>query len=66
MMNAEAQMASFEVGWGWFYWTWVTESAAQWSWKGGMAAGVLPKKVWERDFNCTQQIPDFKALPETQ
>lgn len=31
-----------------------------------MAAGVLPKKVWERDFNCTQQIPDFKALPETQ
>lgn len=33
MVYAEAQMASFEVGWGWFYWTWVTESATQWSWK---------------------------------
>ena len=33
MMYAEAQMASFEAGWGWFYWTWVTESATQWSWK---------------------------------
>lgn len=33
MMYAEAQMVSFEAGWGWFYWTWVTESATQWSWK---------------------------------
>ncbi|KAI4238803.1 MAG: hypothetical protein L6R40_005658 [Gallowayella cf. fulva] len=33
MMYAEAQMTSFEAGWGWFYWTWVTESATQWSWK---------------------------------
>ncbi|KAL8715811.1 MAG: hypothetical protein Q9220_000478 [cf. Caloplaca sp. 1 TL-2023] len=64
MMYAEAQMASFEAGWGWFYWTWATESAAQWSWKAGMAAGILPKKTWQRDFNCTSNIPDFKDLPE--
>ena len=37
MMYAEAQMASFEAGWGWFYWTWVTESATQWSWKVSIA-----------------------------
>ncbi|KAL9609806.1 MAG: hypothetical protein Q9167_005460 [Letrouitia subvulpina] len=33
MMYAEAQMVSFEQGWGWFYWTWTAESAPQWSWK---------------------------------
>ncbi|KAI4195679.1 MAG: hypothetical protein LQ346_003372 [Caloplaca aetnensis] len=64
MVYAEAQMASFEVGWGWFYWTWVTESATQWSWKAGMDAGILPKKTWQRDFNCTTNIPDFNDLPE--
>ncbi|KAL8786635.1 MAG: hypothetical protein Q9213_002664 [Squamulea squamosa] len=64
MMYAEAQMVSFEAGWGWFYWTWVTESAVQWSWKAGMAAGILPKKTWQRDFNCTADIPDFADLPE--
>lgn len=65
MMNAEAQMTSFEQGWGWFYWTWLTEDAVQWSWKGGMAAGVLPKRTWERDFNCTTVVPDFADLSET-
>ncbi|KAL8705489.1 MAG: hypothetical protein Q9201_001420 [Fulgogasparrea decipioides] len=64
-MYAEAQMVSFEAGWGWFYWTWVTESATQWSWKAGMAAGILPKKTWQRDFNCTTSVPDFKDLPES-
>ncbi|KAL8765735.1 MAG: hypothetical protein Q9209_007300 [Squamulea sp. 1 TL-2023] len=64
MMYAEAQMVSFEAGWGWFYWTWTTESAVQWSWKAGVAAGILPKKTWQRDFNCTADIPDFADLPE--
>ncbi|KAI4209807.1 MAG: hypothetical protein LQ351_007276 [Letrouitia transgressa] len=64
MMYAEAQMASFEQGWGWFYWTWTAESATQWSWKAGLAAGILPKKTWQRDFNCTSSVPDFKDLPE--
>ena len=64
MMNAEAQMKSFEIGWGWFYWTWITEGSTQWSWKLGMEAGILPQKTWLRDFNCTQVVPDFKDLPE--
>ena len=65
LMNAEAQMASFEIGWGWFYWTWVTEDAVQWSWKLGREAGILPQQVWQRDFNCTTEVPDFSDLPET-
>lgn len=62
---AEAQMDSFEKGWGWFYWTWQTESATQWSYKAGLAAGILPGKTWERQFNCSS-IPDYAAagLPE--
>jgi glucan 1,3-beta-glucosidase len=35
-------MDSFERGWGWFYWTWDTEAAVQWSYKKGVAAGTLP------------------------
>ncbi|MCJ1328598.1 hypothetical protein MMC10_005275 [Thelotrema lepadinum] len=53
LMNAEAQMTSFETGWGWFYWTWLTETGTQWSWKLGMDAGILPAKVWERSYNCS-------------
>ncbi|MCJ1477849.1 hypothetical protein MMC13_006522 [Lambiella insularis] len=64
LMNAEAQMTSFEIGWGWFYWTWQTESAVQWSWALGMQAGILPQKVWDRNFNCTQTVPSFAGLPE--
>ncbi|KAK4643362.1 hypothetical protein QC761_408850 [Podospora bellae-mahoneyi] len=65
-MFAEAQMDSFEKGWGWFYWVWDTEDAAQWSYKKGMAAGVLPQKAYEREFNCDlSKIPSFSDLPET-
>jgi glucan 1,3-beta-glucosidase len=63
-MFAEAQMSSFEQGWGWFYWTWVTEDATQWSYQLGLAAGILPKKAYDRDFNCTGSIPSFSGLPE--
>lgn len=59
---AEAQMQSYELGWGHFYWTWDTEQATQWSWKKGMAAGTLPINVTERTFNCQETIPDFAAL----
>lgn len=59
---AIAQMISFEEGWGWFYWTWDTERATQWSWKKGMKAGTLPKKVWERDFDCPAKLEDFEEL----
>jgi glucan 1,3-beta-glucosidase len=63
-MYAEAQMYSFEQGgWGWFYWTWKTENAVQWSWKLGLAAGILPSSAREPGFRCEMdQIPDFAGL----
>jgi glucan 1,3-beta-glucosidase len=63
-MFAEAQMKSFEEGWGWFYWTWITEDATQWSYRLGLAAGVLPAKAYAPSFNCSQTIPTFSGLPE--
>ncbi|KAI9712837.1 MAG: hypothetical protein M1820_001459 [Bogoriella megaspora] len=62
---AEAQMHSFEKGWGWFYWTWTTESAVQWSWKLGMEAGILPGNLGNRSFDCGD-VPDYggMGLPE--
>jgi glucan 1,3-beta-glucosidase len=62
LMFAQAQMESFEQGWGWFYWTWQTESAVQWSWKLGMKAGILPKTVQDRTFTCKDTIPDFGKM----
>jgi glucan 1,3-beta-glucosidase len=64
LMFAEAQMHSFEQGWGWFYWTWKTENAPQWSYQAGLAAGMLPAKAYERTFNCSSDIPSFDDLPE--
>lgn len=67
LMFAEAQMHSFELGWGWFYWTWQTESATQWSYKAGLAAGIMPKLAYQRDFSCSNSsIPDYSGmgLPE--
>lgn len=29
-----------------------------------MAAGILPKKTWDRDFKCESDVPDFKDLSE--
>ncbi|PKS11520.1 hypothetical protein jhhlp_003285 [Lomentospora prolificans] len=63
-MFAEAQMHSFEKGWGWWYWTWKTDSATQWSYKAGLDAGILPSKAYERDFDCSGDVPDFGDLPE--
>lgn len=59
---AEAQMHSFEQGWGWFYWTWKTESNTQWSYSDGMAAGILPQKTWQRSFSCNDTVPDYAGL----
>ncbi|KAK3381351.1 glucan 1,3-beta-glucosidase 2 [Podospora didyma] len=63
-MFAEAQMHSFEKGYGWFYWVWDTESAPQWSYKKGLAAGVLPAKAYERSFDCASSIPSFSGISE--
>ncbi|KAF4553064.1 Cellulase-like protein 8 [Elsinoe fawcettii] len=59
---AEAQMESFERGWGWFYWTWKTENNAQWSYRDGLKNGILPSKTWERSFSCGGGVPDYAAL----
>ncbi|KAG9239104.1 beta-glucosidase 6 [Amylocarpus encephaloides] len=64
-MFAEAQMTSFEEGWGWFYWTWKTEAATQWSYQLGLAAGILPAKAYARQYNCTPNAPNFSGIPET-
>ena len=64
-MFAEAQMYSFEKAWGWYYWTWVTESAVQWSWKLGLQAGILPSKAYSPSFKCDSPIPDFSGLSES-
>ncbi|KIV81041.1 hypothetical protein PV11_08494 [Exophiala sideris] len=64
-MYAEAQMHSFEQAWGWFYWTWKTESAVQWSWELGLAAGILPEKAYSPSFKCDSAVPDFSDLPES-
>lgn len=63
-MFAEAQMHSFEQGWGWFYWTWKAEKAPQWNYQAGLKAGILPEKAYAREFNCSSEIPQFDGLPE--
>ena len=46
---AEAQISSFNGGWGNFYWTWDVEplGTAQWSWKKARDAGFAPMDVSE-------------------
>lgn len=62
-MYAEAQMNSFEQAWGWFYWTWKTENAVQWSWKLGLEAGILPSDARSPTFKCeANDIPEFSSL----
>lgn len=65
---AIGQMDSFEAGWGWFYWTWETEKATQWSYRRGLAAGILPKKAYDRDWKCPSDglsgLDTFSGLPE--
>ncbi|OJD19540.1 hypothetical protein AJ78_00511 [Emergomyces pasteurianus Ep9510] len=64
-MYAEAQMYAFEKGYGWFYWTWQTETAVQWSYKKGLDAGILPKKAYEPEFKCeSDKLGSFGDLEE--
>ena len=63
-MFAEAQMSSFEIGYGWFYWAWDTEAAVHSSYAKGLAAGILPQLAYHRDFNCTAAGPDYAGLSE--
>jgi glucan 1,3-beta-glucosidase len=59
---AIAQMDSFEAGWGWFYWTWETEKATQWSYRRGLEAGILPKKAYDRDWKCPQGTDGYDTF----
>lgn len=58
---AIAQMDAFEAGWGWFYWTWETEKATQWSYRRGLEAGILPKDAGGRDWTCPKGT-DYDAF----
>lgn len=40
------------------------QNRPQWSYKKGLAAGVLPAKAYEKSFDCTGTIPSFSDLPE--
>ncbi|KAH6629025.1 glycoside hydrolase superfamily [Boeremia exigua] len=65
---AIGQMDAFEAGWGWFYWTWTTERFSQWSYRHGLAAGIMPKLANERDWSCPsnglQGLDEFGGLEE--
>jgi glucan 1,3-beta-glucosidase len=61
---AEANMSAFEASWGWFYWTWKTESAPQWSYQAALEGGFMPALAYQRDWDCSQAIPSFGNLPE--
>ncbi|KAF1937786.1 glycoside hydrolase [Clathrospora elynae] len=64
---AVAQMDSFEAAWGWFYWTWETEQATQWSYRRGLAAGILPPKAYDRAWSCpadADALDNFDGLSE--
>jgi glucan 1,3-beta-glucosidase len=61
---AEAQMYAFEKMMGWFYWTWQTESAPQWSYKQAWQGGFMPKLAYQPDFKCGDAVPSFGSLPE--
>jgi glucan 1,3-beta-glucosidase len=61
---AEAQMFAFEKSWGWFYWTWKTESAPLWSYQAGLQGNFLPAVAYQRNWDCSQTMPSFGSLPE--
>lgn len=57
-------MSAFETAQGWFYWTWKTERAAQWSYSTAWKGGFMPKKAFAPEFKCGDDVPDFGDLPE--
>ncbi|KAF9507650.1 glycoside hydrolase family 5 protein [Hydnum rufescens UP504] len=44
----EAQVAAYELGKGWIYWTWKNESADDWSYLAGLNGGWIPHNPSER------------------
>ena len=62
---AIAQMDAFEKSYGWFYWTWKTETAHQWSYEAGLKGKFMPAVAYERDWDCSKAVPSFGKLPES-
>jgi glucan 1,3-beta-glucosidase len=46
----EAQTSAYEHGTGWIFWTWRAESAADWSYKDGLAGGWIPRNPTDRQY----------------
>lgn len=44
----EAQLDAYEQKTGWFFWTWVTESAPEWHMKDLLAGGLFPQPLTDR------------------
>ncbi|KAH7014154.1 glycoside hydrolase superfamily [Microdochium trichocladiopsis] len=61
---AEAQMSAFERSWGYFYWTWKTESAPLWSYEAAWKGGFMPKLAYQKSWKCGDAVPNFGSLPE--
>lgn len=54
-------MSAFESAMGWFYWTWHTETAAQWSYRTAWKNGFMPKLAYQPSFKCGDTVPDFES-----
>lgn len=46
----EAQVAAYERGQGWFYWTWKAENADDWSYEAGLKGGWIPYNPGEKKY----------------
>ena len=48
----EAQMSSYETGYGWIQWTWKTEDGTgeEWSYEAGLKYGWIPSNPTERQY----------------
>lgn len=44
----EAQLDAYERHTGWFFWTWVTETAPEWHMKDLLAGGLFPQPLTDR------------------
>lgn len=42
-----------QTGEGWTFWTWKTESAAEWSYKDGMRLGFIPRNAGEHQYSLS-------------
>jgi glucan 1,3-beta-glucosidase len=53
----EAQTTTYEMGGGWIFWNWKTETAATWSYQTGLAQGWIPQNPTTRVFKQVNNCP---------